>query len=149
LADEPTYAVYYRMYMDSAPLLPRTPASAHTPHLGRIRATAVPPPHTAGALRRCITKAEGLDAATAQRCDVLGDPAAAAAVPMAPSARVAILADDELGLRLGAAPERAVVLAYSTAPAVRPAAVSANPKYNKTIVGMKDCSERVIPLQYA
>jgi hypothetical protein len=140
------------MYMDGAPLLPRTPASAHTPHLGRIRATAVPPPHTADTLRRCITKAEGLAAAAAQRCDVLGDPAGGAAavpVPMAPGARVAILADDGLGLRLGAVPERAVVLAYSTAPAVLPPAVRADSKYNKTIVAMKDCGERVIPLQYA
>jgi hypothetical protein len=66
------------------------------------------------------------------------------------SARVAILADDGLGLRLGAVPERAVLFAYSTSLASGlPAAVRADSKYNKTIVAMKDCGELSQPLQYA
>jgi hypothetical protein len=61
---------------------------------------------------------------------------------------VAILADDGLGLRLGTVLERAVVLAYLTAPAVLPTAVCADSKYNKTTVAMKGCGELSQPLQY-
>jgi hypothetical protein len=52
--------VYYRIYTEDGAIRPKTPAPCNNVFLGRIKARFVPPPHTVGAVKRCIAKVEDI-----------------------------------------------------------------------------------------
>ena len=54
------YTVYYLVYTENGALLSKNPIQSHNPHLGRIWAKQVTPPHTVASLKQCICKVEGI-----------------------------------------------------------------------------------------
>jgi hypothetical protein len=52
--------VYYRVYSSYDLLTVKEPVSAADPFLGGLQAFRIPPPHTAGNIKRCLSKKECL-----------------------------------------------------------------------------------------
>jgi hypothetical protein len=104
--------VYYRIYTENGGIPSKRPVSADSPFLGQIKATSIPPPHTANSVKRSIARVEDIkDRARTILCltpysllpmedvDDIGilDPMGPGFSPEEPVAFVAKVTDLELG----------------------------------------------------
>jgi hypothetical protein len=55
-----TGTVYYRLYLADEAVASKLPVYSNNEYIGRIDATCVSPPHTAGTISRFIAKREGI-----------------------------------------------------------------------------------------
>jgi hypothetical protein len=79
--------VYYRLYAEDGEIPTMNPVYSDDPYLGRISATLVAPPHTAGSLRRCLSSVENIGAGVQTSLFV----ATSSGSPMGDSDRMSIL----------------------------------------------------------
>jgi hypothetical protein len=93
LIDVLGFSVYYRVYSPDGLMHTKQPASREDQSLGRTYAHFVPPPHTAGTLKRHLVVREGIgkDILSSLFLDI------SATVPLDDTAAVAILAETGAG----------------------------------------------------
>ncbi|KAJ7730383.1 hypothetical protein DFH07DRAFT_173728 [Mycena maculata] len=76
--------LYYRVYGFDGPISPKGAFGMDNPFIGRIKATAVPPPHTVASLKRALTKDARTPMAGETRVEVLtGEIGATPQTPLA------------------------------------------------------------------
>jgi hypothetical protein len=132
-------AVYYRVYIRGQAIQSNMAVYQEDRTLGRIPATSVAPPQTVDALKRCVTRAEGIINFT--NCDLFLDLTCDAPVNEGP---LSIIAKD----CPGSTPERAMAFVYSLpesppsqeiVPTIATPKPASRTRFNQKIIAIQDC----------